>query len=232
MMDSFTIHRSYLNAMAFLPKGKHLAFLQMIISYGLDEKEPDPTDELMPMFQLIKPNMDESSRKRKYLSDSRKQKQIDEKQIPHAHDHAHDDAHVLALRKGIGIGIGSGKGSGSGEAGDTPLTPTLPLSLDTSKPETSGTKSKPRNVEEVAEYCAEKGLDVDAERFMDFYESKGWKVGKDTMKDWRAAVRNWARGNSDSGGRGQVKVGQAAAAVVPWDPSKRTLRELRPADAD
>ena len=34
---------------------------------------------------------------------------------------------------------------------------------------------------------------VDAERFIDFYESKGWFVGKNKMKDWKAAVRNWAR---------------------------------------
>jgi hypothetical protein len=231
MMDSFTIHRSYLNAMAFLPKGKHLAFLQMIISYGLDEKEPDSTDELMPLFQLIKPNMDESTRKRKYLSDARKQKQTDEKPVSHAHDHAHDNAHVLALRKGIGIGIGSGIGSGSGTEGETPLTPTLPLSLDAPKPETAGTKSKPRDAEEVAEYCREKGLDMDAERFFDWYASKGWKVGRDPMKDWRAAARNWARGNSDAGGRGQVKAVDAAP-VSQWDPSKRTLRELRPADVD
>jgi hypothetical protein len=33
---------------------------------------------------------------------------------------------------------------------------------------------------------------VDAQRFVDFYSSKGWTVGKSPMKDWRAAVRNWA----------------------------------------
>lgn len=46
-------------------------------------------------------------------------------------------------------------------------------------------------VEEVAAYCAERKNGVDAERFVDFYESKGWKVGNSPMKDWRAAVRNW-----------------------------------------
>lgn len=46
-------------------------------------------------------------------------------------------------------------------------------------------------VEEVAAYCAERKNGVDAERFVDFYESKGWKVGNTPMKDWKAAVRNW-----------------------------------------
>lgn len=51
----------------------------------------------------------------------------------------------------------------------------------------------PPTPEDVREYCREKGLSVDADRFVDFYESKNWYVGKNKMKDWKAAVRNWAR---------------------------------------
>lgn len=47
--------------------------------------------------------------------------------------------------------------------------------------------------EEVRAYCLEKGYKVDPERFVDFYTSKGWLVGKTKMKDWKAAVRNWSR---------------------------------------
>ena len=50
----------------------------------------------------------------------------------------------------------------------------------------------PPTPENVREYCREKGLSVDADRFFDFYESKNWYVGKNKMKDWKAAV-NWAR---------------------------------------
>ena len=48
-------------------------------------------------------------------------------------------------------------------------------------------------VEEVAAYCRERGNSVDAERFVDFYASKGWKVGNQLMKDWKACVRTWER---------------------------------------
>lgn len=48
---------------------------------------------------------------------------------------------------------------------------------------------KPPTVEEVQEYIAEKGLEVIPEIFIDFYESKGWMVGKNKMKDWRASCR-------------------------------------------
>lgn len=54
----------------------------------------------------------------------------------------------------------------------------------------------PPTPEDVREYCREKGLNVDADRFVDFYKSKNWYVGKNKMKDWKAAVRNWARSQS------------------------------------
>lgn len=51
----------------------------------------------------------------------------------------------------------------------------------------------PPTIEEVKAYCQERGNSVDAQRFVDFYSSKGWKVGNSPMKDWRAAVRTWER---------------------------------------
>ena len=51
----------------------------------------------------------------------------------------------------------------------------------------------PPTHEQVSTYCKERKNTVDAERFLDFYKSKGWMVGKNKMKDWKAAVRNWER---------------------------------------
>lgn len=51
----------------------------------------------------------------------------------------------------------------------------------------------PPTVEEVQSYCIERRNTVDAERFVDFYSAKGWKVGNQPMKDWRAAVRTWEK---------------------------------------
>lgn len=58
----------------------------------------------------------------------------------------------------------------------------------------------PPTLEEVKAYCAEKEYTIDAERFIDFYTSKGWFVGKNKMKDWRAAVRNWHKGSNERQG--------------------------------
>lgn len=52
--------------------------------------------------------------------------------------------------------------------------------------------SKP-SPEEVDTYIAAQGYQVNGHAFVDFYESKGWKIGKEPMKDWQAAVRTWHR---------------------------------------
>lgn len=46
---------------------------------------------------------------------------------------------------------------------------------------------------EIKQYCTERNNNVNAEQFYDYYESNGWKVGKNSMKDWKAAVRTWER---------------------------------------
>lgn len=60
-----------------------------------------------------------------------------------------------------------------------------------------GVKEKrfaPPTLQEVKDYCLKMGYThVDAERFIDYYTSNGWMVGKNRMKDWKAAVRNWDR---------------------------------------
>lgn len=52
---------------------------------------------------------------------------------------------------------------------------------------------RPPTVQEVKDYCEQRGNSIDAEYFVDFYTSKNWMVGKNKMKDWRACVRMWER---------------------------------------
>ena len=54
-------------------------------------------------------------------------------------------------------------------------------------------------LEEVEAYCLARGKGVDPQKWYDYYSANGWKVGKNPMKDWKAAVRTWER--SDSGGK-------------------------------
>lgn len=55
----------------------------------------------------------------------------------------------------------------------------------------AGARFVPPTVEEVAEYCRERGNDVDPKRFVDHYTTTGWMRGNNHVKDWRACVRTW-----------------------------------------
>jgi len=63
-------------------------------------------------------------------------------------------------------------------------------------PDKTTTRFLPPSVQEVAAYCTERKNGINAEQFRDYYESKGWMIGKNKMKDWRAAVRTWEKNES------------------------------------
>lgn len=56
----------------------------------------------------------------------------------------------------------------------------------------------PPTVEEVSAYCLERNNGVDPEKFVAFYTSNGWKVGKNPMKNWKAAVITWEKKNREA----------------------------------
>ncbi len=63
----------------------------------------------------------------------------------------------------------------------------------------------PPSIEEVKSYIQEKGYSVDAEQFVNFYESKGWLIGKNKMKNWHAAIATWQKREKERNGNFQQK---------------------------
>ena len=55
------------------------------------------------------------------------------------------------------------------------------------------TRFVPPDVNEVSDYCRQKGYHLDARRFVDYYTAVGWRIGNTPMRDWKAAIRNWHR---------------------------------------
>lgn len=78
-------------------------------------------------------------------------------------------------------------------------------------------------LDEVKAYCAERGDKVDAEKFYDFYESKDWYVGKNKMKDFKAAIRNWER--SESKPKGDI-VDQLTKMYAPEEYNENVEKNL------
>jgi len=91
----------------------------------------------------------------------------------------------------------------------------------TDKPPRARTVFKKPTVEEIFEYCRERGSTVDPERFYDYYESNGWKAGRNPMKDWKAAVRNWERNGYDV-----KRINNASAPKAASNPYFDLLREM------
>ena len=83
---------------------------------------------------------------------------------------------------------------------DTDTVTDTVTDTDISISETKRKRFSPPTLEEVKAYCLERGNKVDAERFIDYYTSNGWKVGKNSMKDWKSAVKLWERNEYTKGG--------------------------------
>ena len=84
---------------------------------------------------------------------------------------------------------------------DDSICPRNPIQSNTESESESNTKYTrfvPPTVPEVQAYCLERKNNVNAEQFVDFYTSKGWKVGNNPMKDWKACVRTWERNRKDT----------------------------------
>jgi len=65
---------------------------------------------------------------------------------------------------------------------------------------------KKPSIDEIRGYCHERKNHVDPQRFLDYYESNGWRVGRNAMQDWRAAIRTWEKnGFSNGNGNGEAK---------------------------
>jgi hypothetical protein len=92
--------------------------------------------------------------------------------------------------------------------------------VEESKPKKAGTKStrfvKP-TLDEISAYCLERKNSIDPERFFLYYESNGWMVGRNKMKNWKATVQNWERRNNNgSDTKANQSVSSGGRKEVDW----------------
>lgn len=205
----FTFYASFFDAVSRIKKKADRAdAYDAICAYALREEDPDfskMSDAAQIAFLLIKPNLDSSRRKAKSGKDGGSKK-ANGKQ---------NGSKQEANCKQEQPAIEKEKEKEREKENENECYPPTPLS--------GGTKAKrfiPPTVDEVAAYCQERGNGLDPEAFVDFYASKGWMVGKNPMKDWKAAVRTWER----SEGRGTSGVGNR---VQPRATEEHGLDKLR-----
>lgn len=62
-------------------------------------------------------------------------------------------------------------------------------------------------IDEVSSYCKERGNKIDAQKFIDYYEANGWQVGRNSMRDWKAAIRTWEKNDGSFSNKRATKEG-------------------------
>ena len=78
---------------------------------------------------------------------------------------------------------------------------------------------KKPSIDQIEGYCKERNNNIDAEAFIDFYESKDWKIGKNKMKDWKAAVRTWERRETKK----PKSMSKLDSQISAWQEAKKLL---------
>lgn len=195
--NQFTFYRSFYDAAVGLPEEEQAALIMAIAGYALYEIEPELDGASAAIFQVVRPVLD-SSRRKSEANKAYAKRVLEESQtIPKGNPEE-------SLRNPQGNpdkGKNKNKDKDKDKSKDKNKVKNKNKYLD-SGGERSSTPSRftPPTVDEVRDYCMERGNDVDPQRFYDFYSSKGWKVGQNAMKDWRAAVRTWERRDDYRGG--------------------------------
>lgn len=191
MAESLTLTRDWLDMFDGLPDdASRVRLLRAVAGYAFDGLEPeDLTAVEMAVYKTIRRTV--KTRKR---NDRAYKNRMNHAKKPHESYAFEVKPHESYAKNRMNHAV---KNPVSNQYRNTVYTP---LSLDKSK-EVSPTGEnstarrvfRPPTVEEVAAYCRERNNGIDPQAVIDFYESKGWMIGKNKMKDWKAAVRTWER---------------------------------------
>lgn len=170
----FTFYRSFWDAIQEQPSKIKAELILAICAYALDDEEPKGLSPNAAMgFRLIRPVLDTGKRKSENGKKGGETKQNESKTEANVKQTATEKEVEIEKEKELEIEI-------EYEC----------INKATKPPRT---RFSPPSVEDVRSYCFERGNRVDPQRFVDYYESNGWMVGKNKMKDWKAAVRTWER---------------------------------------
>lgn len=227
MRESFVLHAEYIED---LPEELKGAFLRYIYEYGINEIEPELSGLELTVWLKIKRRIDDDvsayERKVSNLKQNRNRtatgaktvtttdNRTDTERTPNGHrtentteeekpngDRTDSVSVNVSVNDSVNVPVNVPDSVNVAEA--KPAEP-APARKRFVKPE----------LEEIREFCFEKNINIDVDRFFNYYESKGWKVGVSPMKDWKAAVRNWAKNDSLYSRPGSTRISSDTSAQV------------------
>lgn len=185
MSDNFIFYRSFWDGVKDLPQETMLRLITALCEYALNDVEPNLTGLERAVFTSWKANIDASQKRRENGKRGGRPKKDDA--IPEP---------VVTNEKTNGF-----------ETENQWFSETKPnkkykvnINDNDNDKNNTGKESAEREtrfrkptVDEVRAYCEERKNKIDAEQFWNYYESKGWKIGKSPMKSWKACVATWER---------------------------------------
>lgn len=177
--DSMVFYRSFYEAVKGLSSAERLSCIETIIRYGLDGTEPEDGGVAAMVLQLVRPVIDHNNER--YLNGRKggrpktktepKQNLDETKTEPRPNqDRTKTEPYVYEY-----------------------VDAYEDANVDKDIKKAPAARFIKPTLEEVSEYCRQRKNNVDPGAFIDFYNSNGWKVGRNPMKDWKAAVRTWEK---------------------------------------
>ena len=215
MRDNMIFYRSFAEAARNVPDEDRLAFYDALFDYAFNGEEPeDVTGVAMALFTIAKANIDANNRKADLGKKGGRPKEKpmviedDENKKPMVLENDGNEKPMVIEddenKKPMVL-----ENCKNQKAQNTEYrvqnTDNRIQSTEKEQKKKNSRFSKP-SLEEVKAFIAEKKLSVSADRFYDYYESNGWKVGKNPMKDWKATVRNWARNDTVKKPTGHITI--------------------------
>ena len=180
MRDSFLFYRSFYEAISDLEAEDRIKVYDAICEYALNGNEPELRGAASAIFKMAKPQINANNKRYENGKKGGRPSKKETKTEPTNNQN-------------------KTKAKPSHNLDETKTKPNVNVNdnvNDNEKESPKGDKKKrfiKPTVDEVRAYCFEKCINVDAEYFVDYYDSNGWMVGKSAMKDWKACVRRWGK---------------------------------------
>ena len=208
--ESFVFYRSFYEGIKELPRDIQGEVLTAIMEYGLNGVTTENQKQITKaMFALIKPQLDANNQRfengkkggrpkancnQTETETKPKQNRNKTKHEPNVNDNVNVNDNDISFLEKKKQKSDAAVSDLENENSESPIE-----TLQTPKEQSGGGRKRfiIPTPEEVQAYCNERKNDISGQQFCDFYSSKGWKIGKEPMKDWKAAVRTWEMRRKD-----------------------------------
>lgn len=185
MRESMVFYKSFADALDILPPEEYKKTVKAILEYAMDDIKPDLDGVGKSLFTMARPLIDANNKKYSNGKTGGRPPKAKQKTTGFENEKPmviENENHTFSKSKpnvnvndneNVNVNVNENVNGGMGGK-RTRFTPPTP--------------------EDIMEYCREKNITVDADRFIDYYSAQGWKLSNgNPMKDWKAAVRNWSR---------------------------------------